>query len=238
MTYTPTVWVDEVPGSSPIKYSITGDIEGVISASAQIAIVTGVTPGTPLTATNLNKIENAIDGIADTVDAHIVKLAASPPDKFTTKGDLFAASAVDVGDRLAAGSLNKVLMADSSQTLGLKYEHSPVLDVKTNTSWDGDAPAAGTYAQTLSGWSLPANIRFLIVNLEATWSTAADNGKYILIRDPDELATPSLTVRNLAANIAINACGIVHVKSTGAWEIVVGGTGLSSAYVKVVGYFL
>lgn len=60
-TYVPTTWVDEVPASSPLKYSINGDVEGEISASAQIDLATAIaTPGTPLNATNLNHIEQGL----------------------------------------------------------------------------------------------------------------------------------------------------------------------------------
>ena len=65
-TYTPTTWVDEVPASSPLKYAITGDVEGEISASAQIDLATAITtPGTPLNATNLNHIEQGLETVQE-----------------------------------------------------------------------------------------------------------------------------------------------------------------------------
>ena len=59
MTYVPTVWTDEILAGAP-KYSVTGDVEGELSASAVIQLVTGVTAGTPLNATNLNKFEQGL----------------------------------------------------------------------------------------------------------------------------------------------------------------------------------
>ncbi len=59
-TYTPTNWVDEVPASTPVKYQIIDDITGEICASATIAPVTSITPGTPLNATTENNQELGI----------------------------------------------------------------------------------------------------------------------------------------------------------------------------------
>jgi multidrug efflux pump subunit AcrA (membrane-fusion protein) len=67
--YTKTTWADEVPASTPVKYSITGDVEGEISASAEIAVVTSVTPGTALNAANLNHMEDGIEDAQDAADA-------------------------------------------------------------------------------------------------------------------------------------------------------------------------
>ena len=57
MSYSPTTWVNEVPGTTPLKYKITDDVGGVVADSAKIELVTTVTPGTPINAANLNKIE-------------------------------------------------------------------------------------------------------------------------------------------------------------------------------------
>ena len=66
MPYTPTVWTDEVPSSTPVKYKITDDTSGVIANSAKIELVTSVTAGTAMDAANFNKLEAAVQ---DAVDA-------------------------------------------------------------------------------------------------------------------------------------------------------------------------
>lgn len=68
MPYTKTDWTDETPDSTPIKYKLTDDTEGVIAESAKIEIVTGITTGTPLNAANLNKIEEGIETAQEGVD--------------------------------------------------------------------------------------------------------------------------------------------------------------------------
>lgn len=72
MPYIPTVWVDEVPDSTPVKYVITGDIEGEMSASATIETVTPITAGTPINATNLNKHETAIETAVSNSEAALL----------------------------------------------------------------------------------------------------------------------------------------------------------------------
>ncbi len=62
MTYTPVTWEDEILDTTPAKYQIVDDSAGEIAASATIAPVTSITPGTALDADNMNHIEQ---GIAD-----------------------------------------------------------------------------------------------------------------------------------------------------------------------------
>ena len=67
--YIKTTWTDEVPADSPVKYAITGDSEGEISASATIAPVTSITPGTAVNATNLNHLETGVYNAQNAADA-------------------------------------------------------------------------------------------------------------------------------------------------------------------------
>lgn len=69
MAYTQTNWQNEAP-SGPLRFSIHGDVEGVISDSAEIVLVTPTTPGTPMNAANLNHMEQGI------ADAHTLAAAA------------------------------------------------------------------------------------------------------------------------------------------------------------------
>ncbi len=60
MAYEPTVWADESPVSTPVKYKITDDSKGEVISSAKIEPVTSITPGTPLNAANLNHLEAGV----------------------------------------------------------------------------------------------------------------------------------------------------------------------------------
>lgn len=66
MSYTPTEWVDEIPASTPVKYIITDDTDGVIAESATIETVTSITAGTALNAANLNKLEEGLEAATKT----------------------------------------------------------------------------------------------------------------------------------------------------------------------------
>ena len=103
MAYIPTVWADEIPDSSPVKYKITDDVGGELAGSAEIELVTDVTAGTPLNAANLNKMETGIAG-------------AIQKDIATTKGDLLYASAAETIARLGIGTPGNILRASSGGT--------------------------------------------------------------------------------------------------------------------------
>ncbi len=70
MAYTKTTWVNEAPATTPVKYKLTDDTLGIVAASAKIEVLTSVTPGTPMNATNLNHMEQGIE------DAHALAAAA------------------------------------------------------------------------------------------------------------------------------------------------------------------
>jgi len=78
-TYEKTEWENEVPQSTPVKFKITDDTEGVLANSAKIELVTPVTPGTPLDATRMNKIEQGILDAGNAVDALAAAIDAGPP---------------------------------------------------------------------------------------------------------------------------------------------------------------
>lgn len=60
--YTKTVWTDEVPAETPVKYRIT-EGASIIHEEAVIEPATDITPGTPITAANLNNMEEGIDAL-------------------------------------------------------------------------------------------------------------------------------------------------------------------------------
>lgn len=69
MAYTKTVWTDELPATTPIKYLVTDDTDGVVAESATIEVLTSVTAGTPVNAANLNHIETGIYNAQVAADA-------------------------------------------------------------------------------------------------------------------------------------------------------------------------
>lgn len=74
-TYTKTTWEDEVLAGAE-RFELTKNVGGAVSdwsdlEECGIALKTGVTiSGTPLNAANLNKIEDALETLADLLDVY------------------------------------------------------------------------------------------------------------------------------------------------------------------------
>lgn len=117
MPYTKTVWTDEVPATTPIKYKISQTTSGDITPSAEIELVTSVTAGTPVNATNLNKLETGVEiAQAAAEAAQTTATAAIPKSLVTAVGDLIYATASAVLTRLAKPSVDSILKMTSAGT--------------------------------------------------------------------------------------------------------------------------
>lgn len=99
MPYTPTVWTDEVPATTPVKYKITDDTSGILANSAKIEVVTSITPGTSVCAANLNKLE---EGVEDAMDA--AEAAQADADAAQADADASIPKAFTATNQLAVGS--------------------------------------------------------------------------------------------------------------------------------------
>lgn len=118
MPYSKTTWTDEVPASTPIKYAITGDVEGELSASATIEIVTSVTAGTAVNATNLNKIETGIETAQAAAEAaQSTATAAIPKSLATAIGQIAYSTASAVWAALSKPTVTSILQNNSSGSL-------------------------------------------------------------------------------------------------------------------------
>jgi hypothetical protein len=97
----------------------------------------------------------------------------------TTKGDIFAFSTVDA--RLPAGTNETRLVADSTQTLGLKY----VADTTNYAIAAKGDLLAGTAADTLQALSVGTNGQTLVADSTAStglkWATPASGGKVLQV---------------------------------------------------------
>jgi hypothetical protein len=103
------------------------------------------------------------------------------------KGDVFAASADNVISRLAVGSNNQVLTADSAQTLGVKWATpASAPGVAADTIWDakGDL-AVGTGADTASKLTVGSDGQLLTADSTQTtgvkWAAAPAGGAWTLL---------------------------------------------------------
>lgn len=118
-------------GAAWVASGATGDIEGV---TAGVGISGGGTSGT---VTITNSMATAIDA----------------------KGDLVAGTGADTFSRLAVGSNNTVLTADSGETTGLKWA---TVSTAKNFSLLGSANLTGAATITISGISGIDELRIFI----------------------------------------------------------------------------
>jgi len=176
-----------------------GDIEGV---TAGIGISGGGTSGT-VTVTN---------SMATAIDA---------------KGDLVAGTGADAFSRLAVGTNNYVLTADSAQATGLKWaaatSAAPSFSLLSTTS----LTTGTTYSITgLSGYNQ------LLININAVTTTSADSFNYTL----NNVTTSSYaTARNFMSG---TGAGAVSLGSSGSTITNMGSTSNNGAAIAVSGSYL
>lgn len=118
--------------------------------------------------------------------------AATQKATLTTKGDIYAASAASTPARLAVGTNNQVVMADSAQTSGLKYANEATATLTAK----GDLLSA-TAANTLSRLAVGTND--YVLTADSTTATglkwaAASSGALTKITSGTFTGASSVTV--------------------------------------------
>lgn len=123
-----------------------------------------------VTATELGYVDGVTSAIQTQIDSKIGSASAINPTIVDAKGDIIAATAADTVARLAVGSNNTILTADSTTATGLKWA----------------APAGGgKLLQLVTATGTSTNITstsFTDVNLTATITpTSATSRVYVII---------------------------------------------------------
>lgn len=154
--------------ASAFTTSTTGHLDRCKSQRSWLILVFHKIVVTPTSTTEITQAD--FDAIVDAVNAKSIpcmaigdvlgKLYAGtatsttgiPASTVTTKGDLLAATASATVARLAAGANGKTLVADSSQTAGLRWAYvSPVVAALTDAATIAVDASAGTHFRVTLG---------------------------------------------------------------------------------------
>jgi hypothetical protein len=116
-----------------------------------------------VSATELGYLDGVTSAVQTQIDSKIGQSTAINPTIVDAKGDIIAATAADTVSRLAVGSNNQVLTADSSTATGLKWATADALPSQTSKtgkflSTNGTTASWQSADGSVSDWSfyLPA----------------------------------------------------------------------------------
>ena len=266
MPYTRINWVDEIPQSTPVTYTIKDDSEQIIHDDITIELKTPVVEGTPLTAANLNHLEDGIvdvetaaaaaqntanqavsaaataqntanQAVSAAATAQNTANAAIPKSVVTTNGDLIRGSGPAAVTRIPPGTANHVLMMSSGIP---DWGRNLVLFTgkRTNTNWDGDSKSINTYTIAANSFhaDLPNTAKALILSLSAQWTSGTPDGGKVVNIRPAGSDGNCLLVRGHSSNYQ-DAMGIVPLNANGQFDVVVIG-GTANVAIDCWGYIL
>jgi hypothetical protein len=152
-----------------------------------------------VSATELGYLDGVSSAIQTQIDSKIGSASAINPTIVDAKGDLLVGSAADTVARLAVGTNDYVLTADSAATNGIKWAAAAaggkILQVVQSTYSTEVTSSSGTFADTgLSASITPSSTsNKVLVFVYNNWEKSSANGdnglKYKLVRGSTDIFT-------------------------------------------------
>lgn len=238
MTYTKTTWADEVPNSSPVKYKISQTTDGDIATNATIEMVTPVTAGTPVSASNLNHLETGVYNAQVTADTAVDKSLA------TAIGQILYSAAASVWAALAKPAVDSILKNTSAGALSWQpisglHQFVPFYGGSVgNVGFNGGVVAVGEYnfaSPNAFNASIPATAIALLITVSAKWASAGD-GNFCNVAPTGETALNCVVCRAQTSTSFQDASGIVPMNS--GFAIKVAGANTTALYITCWGYYI
>jgi hypothetical protein len=160
---------------------------------------TWVNNSTPaLNATNLNKIETGIEGAHTTADVAIPKTVVD------AKGDLLVGTAADTAGRLAIGTNDYVLIADSSQALGVKWGQLPAAGIANSAVTSEKIADGAVTAEKLDTYAL-AKVGNLLTANQASGTDTLGNTTGFTAQNNCTLASSTAQALRGSRSLAVTA---------------------------------
>jgi len=162
--------------------------------------------------------------------------AAGVPAILSAKGMIAVASGSQTASGLAVGNNGEVLMAKSTEALGIKWAKFPTFGSWGNSSWNLVSKSIGTYTVNASDWTgVPSTgVDAILVQVMGKWAVASD-GSIISARkkgSSDDWAIARATVGNQNHD----GYGIIPL-TNGQFNIVIAGANALTVLVRIYGYF-
>jgi len=196
--------------NKPVSTAAQTALDAKADKTTTVSAGAGLTGGGDLSANRTLAVSfgTAAGTAAQGNDGRIV--GAIQAGTFTAKGDLLAAAAASTAARLGVGSNGQVLLADSTQSTGMKWANAPVDWINVVTEYGADP--TGT---TDSTSAIQNAINALPSGGSATGFVISSGGGTIYFPKGTYKVSSTLTVNN----------GLVRLIGDGRWSTVIKYTG-------------
>jgi hypothetical protein len=191
--------ITAITATSPLTGGgTTGDVTiGILSGTTSNLGAVQLSTSTSSTSTSLAATASAVKSAYDLADAAIAKSIVD------AKGDIVAATGADTVSRLAVGTNNQVLTADSSTATGLKW---------ATPSGGGGWTLINTGGTALSGssttiGSIPGTYKSLVVLIEDFYFTGTGGAYFCMRVNNDTTANLHQKISSVVATASASQAG-------------------------------